>query len=451
MHYISLVISFFLSYLLISQNTFAQKITTVAGNGTKGYTGDDSLAINATLNQPADVCTDAVGNIYIADQYNNRIRKIDAATGKIKTVTGNGIAGYTGDSAFAVFESLYSPIAIAVDSAGDNLYISDCLNSRIRKVNFSTGWIVTIAGDSTSGYTGDGGPATKAKILYPAGITVDKHSNVYFSDFGNDVIRKIDGSTGIITTVAGNGSSGYTGDGGPATNAKLLAPSGVAVDAWGNIYIADEGNNRIRKVAASTGIITTIAGKGTAGYSGDGGLAINAEFNGPQDIFIDAANDLYITDLYNNVVRRIDETTYKISTVAGNGSAGYSGDGGKATSAEMHSPMGLCVTSARDIYIADQANNAVRKVSGVLEVFDINKLSFRIFPNPSTGIFSITLNNQNSHYDIKVYNSNGKLVYADRSKKAKTIIDLSGFAMGSYLIQIRSGNDIAIQKILITR
>ncbi|MGN6566942.1 MAG: T9SS type A sorting domain-containing protein [Flavipsychrobacter sp.] len=450
MRSISFFILIFSSYLLTFQSTSAQTISTVAGNGTKGYSGDDSLAINATLNQPADVCADAAGNIYIADQYNNRIRKIDAGTGKIKTIAGIGTAGYSGDSAFAVFESLYSPIAIAVDSAGENLYISDCLNSRIRKVNFSTGWIVTIAGDSTSGYSGDGGLATKAKILYPAGITVDKHGNVYFSDFGNDVIRKIDASTGIITTIAGNGSSGYTGDGGPATSAKLLAPSGVAVDAAGNLYIADEGNNRIRKVTASTGIITTVAGKGSAGYSGDGSLAINAEFNGPQDIFIDAANNLYITDVYNSVVRRIDATTYKISTIAGNGSSGYSGDGGKATSAEMHSPMGLCVANTGDIYIADQANNVVRKVSGVLGITDINKLSFQVFPNPSAGIFSITLDNRNSPYDIKMYNSDGKLVYTGKNNRPKANINLAGLATGSYLVRIQSGNATATQEIIIS-
>lgn len=440
----------FSSYLLNFQSTSAQTISTVAGNGTKGYNGDDSLAINATLNQPADVCTDGAGNIYIADQYNNRIRKIDAATGKIKTVAGIGTAGYSGDSAFAIFESLYSPIAIAVDSAGENLYISDCLNSRIRKVNFSTGWIVTIAGDSTSGYSGDGGLATKAKILYPAGITVDKHSNVYFSDFGNDVIRKIDGSTGIITTIAGNGSSGYTGDGGPATSAKLLAPSGVAVDAAGNIYIADEGNNRIRKVTASTGIITTIAGKGTAGYSGDGSMAINAEFNGPQDIFIDATNNLYVTDVYNNVVRRVDGTTYKISTVAGNGSVGYSGDGGKATSATMHSPMGLCVTSTGDIYIADQANNAVRKVSGALGITDINRLSFQVFPNPSAGNFSVYMENNVNSFSIAICDVAGKVVYNCADKRYNASINLANVPSGTYFMCVKLGTKGAIQRITIT-
>ncbi|MBS1690147.1 MAG: hypothetical protein JSS96_15560, partial [Bacteroidetes bacterium] len=244
-------------------------INTFAGNGVKGYMGDDSLANKAMLNQPTDVCTDTSGNIYIADQYNNRVRKVDAKTGIITTVAGNGTAGYTGDSALAAFVGLYLPIAIAVD-ASNNLYISDCLNNRIRKVNLSTGYIVTIAGDSAAGYSGDGGPATKAKLSYPAGIVVDGSGNVYICDFGNAVIRKITAATGIITTVAGNGLSGYAGDGGLAVNAKLLAPSGIAVDASGNIFIADEGNNRIRRVAAGTGIITTVAGNGTAGYTGDG-------------------------------------------------------------------------------------------------------------------------------------------------------------------------------------
>jgi sugar lactone lactonase YvrE len=449
MRYIYILILLLSFNLLSCREALAQTINTIAGNGTKGYSGDDSLAVHAMLNQPADVCTDAAGNIYIADQYNDRVRKVDAATGKITTVAGDGTPGYTGDSALAAFVGLYWPIAIAVDAA-NNLYISDCLNNRIRKVDLSTGWIVTIAGDSTGGYSGDGGPATKAQISYPAGITVDKKGNVYFSDFGNAVIRKINAVTGIITTVAGNGLSGFTGDGGPATSAKLLEPSGIAVDAAGNLYIADEGNNRIRRVSASTGTITTVCGNGTAGYTGDGSLASSAELNAPQDIFVDAANNLFITDLNNNVIRKIDGTTGKINTVAGDGTTGYSGDGDLATTAKMRAPEGLCLSATGDIFIADQGNNVIRKVSGPVSVVQLKKIQFEIFPNPSKETFSVCFNNGGNNFNIEVYDVAGKVVYNGISKKEKTTINLTNVAAGEYFISVKTGDAKAMQKIIIT-
>lgn len=448
MHSVIKCVLFFTTLCINCIGVKAQTITTIAGNGTKGYSNDDSLAIHAMLNQPADVCTDAAGNIYIADQYNNRVRKVDAGTGIITTVAGDGTAGYTGDSALAVFVGLYWPIAVAADTA-NNLYISDCLNNRIRKVNLSTGWIVTIAGDSSGGYSGDGGLATKAQISYPAGITVDKKGNVYFSDFGNAVIRKINAATGIITTVAGSGLSGFTGDGGPAISAKLLQPSDIAVDTLGNLYIADEGNNRIRKVSASTGTIITIAGNGTAGYSGDGSLAVSATLNAPQNIFADAASNLYVTDLNNNIIRKINGTTGKISTVAGNGTAGYTGDGGIATGAKMHNPAGMCISTTGDIFIADQANNVIRKVSGTADVTQLNKIQFHVFPNPSQGSLTIFFNNNGNSFDIEISDIAGRMIYNGTSKKEKTSINLTGAAAGEYFICIKSGRSKAIQKIVI--
>jgi len=426
----------------------AQTISTIAGNNAKGYSGDNSLANKAMLNQPTDVCTDTAGNLYIADQYNNRVRKVDAKTGIITTVAGVGTAGYTGDSALAVFVGLYWPIAVAVD-ASNNLYISDCLNSRIRKVNLSTGYIVTIAGDSSTGYSGDNGLAINAKLSYPAGIAVDGSGNVYICDFGNAVIRKITAATGIITTIAGNGLSGYSGDGGPAINAKLLAPSGIAVDASGNLFIADEGNNRIRRVAAGTSIITTVAGNGTAGYAGDGNFATSAELDGPQDIFIDAGNNLYIADLNNDVIRKVSAATGKIITVAGNSTAGYSGDGGIATSAKLHSPMGVCVSASGDIYIADQLNNVVREVSATASVQNTNATSFQSAPNPSNGKFSILFNKLNSMYDISVYNVEGQLIYHTKGSEKNATIDLSNAAAGNYFVCINTGAEKIIRKIII--
>jgi len=427
----------------------AQIISTIAGNNVKGYSGDDSLANKAMLNQPAGVCTDAAGNIYIADQYNNRVRKVDAKTGIITTVAGNGTAGYTGDSALAAFVGLYWPIAVAVD-ASNNLYISDCLNNRIRKVNLSTGYIVTIAGDSSAGYSGDNGLAINAKLSYPAGITVDGNGNVYICDFGNAVIRKITAATGIITTVAGNGLSGYAGDGGLAINAKLLACSGIAVDASGNIFIADEGNNRIRRVAVSTGIITTVAGNGTAGYTGDGNFAASAELDGPQDILIDGSNNLYIADLNNDVIRKVSASTGKITTVAGDGTAGYSGDGGMATSAKLHSPMGVCMSATGNIYIADQLNNVVREVRSTANVTNIKATSFQLAPNPNNGKFSISFNILNSPYEITIYNIEGQVIYHNKGREKTAMIDLSNAITGNYFICIDIGPEKLVQKIIVT-
>ena len=217
---------------------------------------------------------------------------------------------------------------MAVDASG-NLYIADTGNNRIRKVS-ATGIITTVAGNGSAGYSGDGGPATSAQLDGPEGVAVDGSGNLYIADTCNNRIRKVS-ATGIITTVAGNGSAGYSGDGGPATSAQLSLPAGVAVDGSGNLYIADSGNNRIRKVSA-TGIITTVAGNGSPGYSGDGGPATSAQLNQPAGVAVDASGNLYIADSSNNRIRKVSATGI-ITTVAGNGFDGYSGDGGPATSA----------------------------------------------------------------------------------------------------------------------
>ena len=213
-------------------------ITTIAGNGIAGYSGDGGLATNAELNNPYGVAVDSNGNIYIADTNNNRIRKVNSTTGIITTIAGNGTAGYSGDGGLATNAELYYPYGVAVDSNG-NIYIADTYNNRIRKVNSTTGIITTIAGNGTAGYSGDGGPATNAQLNYPYGVAVDSSGNIYIADTDNNRIRKVNSTTGIITTIAGNGNPGYSGDGGPATNAELYDPSGVAVDSNGNIYIAD--------------------------------------------------------------------------------------------------------------------------------------------------------------------------------------------------------------------
>jgi sugar lactone lactonase YvrE len=336
-------------------------ITTVAGNGTQGYSGDGGPATSAELNGPGVVVVDTVGNLFIAELHNNSIRKVAAGTGTITTVAGNGIAGYNGDGGPATSAELNYPSGVDVDNQG-NLYIADTSNYRIRKVDGNTGTITTVAGNGIGGYSGDGGPATSAELNTPGGVRVDNAGNLFIADTSNHVIRKVAAGTGTITTVAGNGTKGYSGDGGPATSAELHYPDGVTVDSAGNLYIADTNNNRVREVAAGTGTITTVAGNGMPGYSGDGGPATSAELFSPYVAWVDSANDLYIADTNNQVIRKVASGTGIISTVAGTGTVGYSGDGAPATSAEMNLPFSVALDGPGNLYITDFGSDRIRKV-----------------------------------------------------------------------------------------
>ncbi|MGA9670802.1 MAG: hypothetical protein WBQ94_16445, partial [Terracidiphilus sp.] len=353
--------------LTVSLLPSAGTITTVAGSSSFGYAGDGGAATSAAFGEVGEVAVDAAGNIYVTDDYYMVVRKIAAGTGIISTFAGNGAAGYTGDGGAATSAELNVPRGLAVDGAG-NLYIADLYNSVVRMVTASTGVITTVAGSGSQGYSGDGGPASGARLVQPSGVALDPAGNLYISDQWSSVVRKVTASTGIITTVAGNGSSGYSGDGGAATSATLDTPENVVVDAAGNLYIADSGNNAIRKVAASTGIITTFAGNGTAGYGGDGGqaTAAGAELNVPFGVALDGAGNLYISDWNNNVIRMVATSTGVISTVVGNGTAGFSGDGGPPTRAELNGPLGVAADGAGDIFMADSGNQRVRAV-GVVE------------------------------------------------------------------------------------
>jgi uncharacterized repeat protein (TIGR03803 family) len=334
-------------------------IATVAGDGTPNYSGDGGPAISAGINGPDEAVVDSSGNIYIADTGNSRIRKVTSATGIISTVAGNGTFGYSGDGGAATKAEIGYPSGVAVDSAG-NIYIADYANERIRKVTVSTGIISTVAGNGTAGYSGDGGAATSAELQHPVGVAVDSAGNIYIADMENNRIRKVTASTGKISTVAGDGTEGYSGDGGAATSAELDYPWEAVVDSAGNIYIADSYNERIRKVTVSTGIISTVAGDGTFGYSGDGGLATSAELGFPTKVAVDSAGNIYIADSDNYRVRKVTALTGIISTVAGDGVQGYSGDGGAATAAELTGPTGVALDAAANIYIAD--GNRIRVV-----------------------------------------------------------------------------------------
>jgi hypothetical protein len=326
-------------------------IATIAGGASVSF-GDNGPATSAALYQPGGVAVDASGNVYIADTFDNAIRKV--SNGVITTFAGNGTFGYSGDNGPATSAALNEPYGVAVDASG-NVYIADTNNTVIRKV--SGGVITTFAGNGRYGYSGDSGPAASAQLCAPMGVAVDTAGNVYIADNNCSVIRKV--SDGIITTFAGNGTRGYSLDSGPATSTALNSPVAVAVDASGNVYIADAGidNNAIREV--SNGWMTTFAGNGTNGYWGDGGPATSAGLFAPTGVAVDPAGNVYISEGGPiNVIRKVSNGV--IATIAGNESRGYSGDNGPATSAELNGPMAVAVDADGSVYIADDGNDVIR-------------------------------------------------------------------------------------------
>jgi hypothetical protein len=347
------------------QSSQSRFIYTVAGNGFWGVSGNGGPAAAATLNDPTNTATDAAGNLYIADSGNQMVRRVDAKTGTITRFAGTGTAGYKGDGGAATSAQLNYPYALAFDSAG-NLYISDSNNYAVRRVDEATGTISTVAGTGTSGYSGDGGQAGKAELAYPQGIAVDKAGNLYIGD--QQRVRVVNASTGVITTFAGNGSWGFSGDGGPATSASLTYVEGLAIDQSGNLYIADADNAAVRKVTAATGIITTVAGQGGYshwGYSGDGGPATSAMLNFPQGVAVDGSGNLYIADSSNYVIREVTAADGIIKTIAGhrNWCTTLSGDGGPAVESGICYASGVAIDSHGNLYVAEEGFGRIRQIT----------------------------------------------------------------------------------------
>jgi sugar lactone lactonase YvrE len=415
---------FFLSLL----NFNAQIIYTFAGNGTGGFTGDGSNAWAASLNAPGDIAFDAAGNAYIADFMNNRIRKVNTS-GIISTFAGTGTAGFSGDGGLATSANLNGPIDVAVDASG-NVYIADYQNHRIRKINTS-GIISTVAGTGTSGFSGDGGLATAAQVNAPVGIEVDAAGNLIISDQQNARVRKVN-TSGIISTIAGNGTVGSGGDGGLATAAQLNNPNGTAIDASGNIYIADSGNSKIRKVS-STGTITTYAGSGTPGFGGDGGSATSALLNNPVGVALSMSGNVIVPDYGNARVRLINGSGI-ITTIAGTGIAGYSGDLGPAIAAQINAPSRVGVDATGTIYICDFVDMRVRMMTLVtgLEEKQNNATAIDVYPNPTNGILNIKAE---AGTNITVYNAMGEEVLVSKAT-ATTKINLSEQAAGVYFVKV---------------
>ena len=332
-------------------------IATVAGTGAEGFGGDGGPATQAELARPAGVALDGEGNLYIADADNHRVRRVDAG-GTITTVAGTGAEGFGGDGGPATQAELHWPTGVALDGQG-NLYIADAGNHRVRRVD-AAGTIATVAGTGDYGFGGDGGLATQAELAWPAGLALDGQGNLYIADAENHRVRRVD-AAGTIATVAGTGAVGFGGDGGPATQAQLMLLEGVALDGQGNLYIADSGNVRVRRVDAA-GMIATVAGTGAVGFGGDGGPATQAELAWSVGVALDGEGNLYIADAGNDRVRRVDAAG-TIATVAGTGVEGFGGDGGPATQAELTWPVGVALDGQGNLYIADLGNHRVRRVN----------------------------------------------------------------------------------------
>jgi hypothetical protein len=337
-------------------------LNTVAGNGQWIYRGDGGQATASPLFLPMGGAADATGNLYLSDSNNQRIRFVSAATQTISTLAGDGTAGFSGDGGPATSAMLNTPADVKLDGAG-NFYIADSANHAIRMVNATTGIIETVAGiGGQSGYSGDGGAATAAHLAYPSGIAFDGDHALYISDTGNNAIRKVDLSTGVITTVAGDGIAGFSGDGGAATSGQLNYPWGIALAGDGSLYIADLSNNRVRKVSAA-GVLTTVAGSGVRGYSGDGGAATAAQLNVPAGVVVDVAGNLYVADSGNQLVRKVSATSGEMTTIAGVVGGGAAVDGWTANTSPLDGPYAMFLDGPGNLYIADMFHQLIRILS----------------------------------------------------------------------------------------
>jgi DNA-binding beta-propeller fold protein YncE len=336
-------------------------ITTAVGTGARGFAGDGGPAKSAVLNGPFDVGFDRGGNLYFSDTFNHRIRRVDARTGIIITCAGSGEAGYSGDGGPAVRARLNEPYGIAVDQAA-NVYIADRHNRCVRRVDGASGVITTFAGNGAARYGGDGGPASRGGMVEPNGLALDPaQRRLFIADVADHRVRVVDLATGTISTFAGTGEGQHGGDGGPASRAGVFGARAIKVAADGTVYILERQGSTLRAVDPRTGIITTIAGTGARGYGGDGGPAHDAVFDAPKEFALDPGGDILIVDTENHALRRIYAVNGMVETIAG-GRKGSEGDGGPAQSAGLGRPHGAVVGPDGAIYIGDTENHRIRKL-----------------------------------------------------------------------------------------
>ncbi len=335
-------------------------IETVIGTGEAGYAGDGGPASTALLREPFMCSFDSAGNIYLAEAKNHCVRRIDRDTGVITTIAGNGNAGYSGDGGPAAAATLNEPYSLTVHQQSGDIYIVDRLNAAVRRVDGTTGLITTVAGTGEPGYGGDGGPGNRAQLREPNDCFLDSRGGLLIADIQDQRVRRLDLASGIISTFAGNGEKARQGDGLPAQEASILGARAICQDRSGNTYIAEREGNGVRQVDVQ-GIMSTLAGTGERGYSGDGGPALLATWGAPKAIRCDGQGNIIVVDTENHAIRRIDAGSGIVTTIAG-GHQGGDGDGEDATQAGLDRPHGCEVDRAGNIYIADSNNHRVRVV-----------------------------------------------------------------------------------------
>ncbi len=416
-------------------------ITTCVGAGTAGYTGNGGSALAAEINSPGMVSTDSAGNLYFSDIENNVVRKV-SATGIISTIAGCDTNGHSGDNGLAISAKLSNPLGVVTDHAG-NIYIADLGNSVVRKVT-ATGIITTIAGTGVQGLLGDGGPATSAQLNQPSGLAIDRSGNLIIADEFNSAIRKLNFSTGKITTIAGIlDSPGYTGNGGPATSAKIGDVVGISIDHTGNMYIAESFSQHIVRKIDTAGIITLVAGDDSASYTGDGMPARATNIDAPGVVAVDDSGNVYFSCQFANVVRKVNAAGI-LSTYAGNYTAGFSGDGGLPTAAKLNQPLGITIDNAGNMYIAELDNNRIRKIgASTLGVTNIEESTIALFPNPATTILTIT--SPDKITQITITNLLGQTVYCELpTVHCQPIkVNVVSFPAGIYFVRV---NDSMVRK-----
>lgn len=438
-------------------------ISTVAGGLERG---------TLLLNHPMGLCVDDAGHIYVADTGNHRVCKVEPTTGTMTVIAGNGQEGKAGDGGPATLAGLKRPMGLHVDALG-NLFIADSGNHRVRRVDSATGTITTVAGSALADYSGDGGLATNARLHRPTDVHVDEAGNLLICDAGNYRVRRVDAKTGTITTVAGNGQSEPSGDGSPAASVALGWPWGIALDGSGSIYVAVHSGHRIRKVDTGTGTITTVAGDGRGGSAGDGGPATGAHLNYPTGIGVDRSGDLYIADTDNHRIRKVDRISGIISTVAGTGGRGFSGDGEPAVDARLHSPSAIAVDRTGDLYVADSGNDRIRKVAVQTTPTVVSESEGHAAPagvallanspNPCNGATAIRyVLPARESVDLAIYNSVGQkvatLVHEASAEAGVHAVSWDGtdgrgapMASGMYLYRLQAGQQSATRKLLLLR
>ena len=447
----SFIYSFFAiaALSLAGNDLFAQPgyLYTVAGTTSSGYSGDGGSALSAHFNYVGGVARDAAGNLYVADASNNVIRKIAAGTGIITHIAGiKDSTSFAGDGGSATSAHLYQPVHLVLDGAG-GLYINDRFHGRIRKIDLSSGIITTIAGNDTGSYTANGVPATAARLANASAMCRDAAGNLYVGSVAG--IRKITPS-GQVYTVAGLvTTAGYAGDGGPATDAKMMAPGGVAVDASGNIYIADRFNQRIRKVDASTGIITTIAGTGTSGFSGDGGAATAANLWNPMALAFDLSGNLLVSDYDNNRIRKIDRITGVITTVAGTGVSAdtcYKGEGTRSDTSCIAGNFQMEIDPAGIKYFGN--GNRLSKITPTpldVKITLSSSGTVTLYPNPAGDELTISMP-KGAFNTYIVTNSIGREMMSIPITDIETKINTRILPNGIYHIRLMGRDGVVVKQ-----